>query len=291
MRNKKMIFALVAGGLALATTNLMAQGDNLGLPTNSQPQSGQLDQYPKHSDPARSSPAAAANTKVSSIIGLTVRNDSGERLGKVRDLIVNLDTHSTPFAIIEYGGALGIGQTRVAIPLTDLKWYGEPRQLIATATKEQLDTASTTPTGEWMTFQGEDWMKNVDRFYGQPPAANQAQFERQETSGMREGREPVRGATQPNGASQLLDQVPATSPGAENRVTKSTDEVITAKVNSLIRSDVGDRAGEVVATLEKGVVTLNGKVASDEQKKVLEEHIKAVPGVDRVENNLVTRTY
>jgi sporulation protein YlmC with PRC-barrel domain len=287
MRNNKMIFALVAGGLALASTNVTAQATEEGLPPTRQPQFGQLGQYSKPAEPAHSS-AAASNLKASTIIGLPVRNDSGEALGKVQDLVVNLQTHSTPFAIVEYGGTLGIGQTRVAVPLTDFKWSSAPRELIVTATKAQFDTASSTPTGRWMAFASEDWTKTVDRFYGQPSAATASRYERQETSGMGEGREPVRNAAEQKGASQLLDQPPAISPGAENMLAKPADEDVATKVNGLIRQNVGDKADAIQVTIAQGVVTLSGKVASDAQKKVIETQIKALPGVDRVENKLVT---
>ena len=37
-------------------------------------------------------------------------------------------SHTVPFAIIEYGGTLGIGETRVVVPLTALKWSSEYRE-------------------------------------------------------------------------------------------------------------------------------------------------------------------
>jgi sporulation protein YlmC with PRC-barrel domain len=289
MRKNSMIIALVAGGIALATTNLKAQGADEMLPPVGRAQTNQPDQNSKGFEPAHNS-AGASNLKAKSIIGLAVRNDSGERLGAVQDLIVNLDTHSTPFAIVEYGGTLGIGETRVAVPLTDLKWSSEPRQLILTTTKEQFQAASPAPTGGWMAVADEDWAKNVDRFYGQPSATSSSRFERQEMPGMSEGREPVRNPSEQKGASELEGQLPGTNLGATNMVSKPIDEALTEKVNRLIRQAVGDQAGQIQATIANGVVTLSGSVPSETQRKALAHQIMELPGVAQVKDDLTVRS-
>src|ERR1035437_1578222 len=149
MRNRDMIIALLAGGLTLATTNLTAQSTDQTSPDKNTPGMGDSSQHYKAAQPAGAT-SGASDLKASSIIGLVVRNDSGERLGKVEDLIVRFDSHTVPFAIVAYGGALGIGDTRVAVPLTDRKWSSEPRELTLSATKQQFESASTTPTGAWL---------------------------------------------------------------------------------------------------------------------------------------------
>ena len=165
MRSSSMIIGLVAGGLSLAVTNLQAQAVDEVLPP--------VPQAPLKGDKAKQVPtttsvAGPSSFKVTTIIGLSVRNESGDLLGKVDNLIVSVDTHSMPFAIVEYGGALGIGGTRVAVPMANLKWSSEPKQLTLTATKEQFQAASSAPTGGWLAVADEDWTKSVDRFYGQP---------------------------------------------------------------------------------------------------------------------------
>jgi sporulation protein YlmC with PRC-barrel domain len=229
-----MITTLVAGALALATTNLTAQGTDEALP----PQPGYHGQEPKAKERA-SQPTESLDLKASSIIGLLVRNETGVRLGKVQDLLVSMSSHTVPFAIVEYGGTLGIGQTRVAVPITDLRWSDEPRQLILTTTKEEFESATTAPTGGWIAVVGEDWVRNVDRYYGQPPLASQSRYERQEAKGMTEGRESVRNPAQQKGASDLLNQQPPAIPGATSTSAPATGDYIADKVNGVIRPITG----------------------------------------------------
>jgi hypothetical protein len=273
---------LVAGGLALATTNLTAQGTDELLPPKPGPP-GQNSKVADLPDP----PAGTSDLKASSIIGLAVRNETGVRLGKVQDLIISMASHSAPFAIVEYGGTLGIGATRVAVPLADLKWSSESKELILTATKGEFESASPGPTRGWMAVADEDWVKNVDRFYGQPSTTSQSRYERQEATGTVEGREPVRNPAEPKGATSLLDQQPGATSGATNMAATPIDEYVLGKVKNVIRQDAGARAAGIQATIKNGTVTLQGKVGSEAQKQELENQIKAVPGVERVDDQLM----
>ena len=284
MRNRKFIYELVAGGLALSTTNLTAQGTEEPLPVKSQSQATTTQEGRLSKEGSLTGASYGICLKASSLIGMAVRDQSDERLGKVNDLVVNLSSQAAPFAIIEYGGALGIGVTRVAVPLTELKWSSEPKQLTFAGTKEQFQSASVAPTGGWTAVAAEDWAKNIDRFYGQP-VTYQSRFERQEATGMEEGREPVRTpAEHSKGATRLLNQPPGV-PAITN--TLFTDDYVTEKVNGVVRQNMGDRAENIQITIKNGRVTLKGKAASQEQKQTIENQIKAVPGVDQVDNRLM----
>jgi hypothetical protein len=280
-----MITALAAGALALATTNLRAQSTEEAIPGKNSPQSGSLGQATKATERA-GAPAESSDLKASSVIGLLVRNDTGVRLGKVEDLIVSMSSHTVPFAIIEYGGTLGIGQTRVAVPLTDLKWSNEPRQLILKASKEEFESATMTPTGGWVAVAGEDWLRNVDRYYGQPSLIGHSRYERQEAAGTTEGRETVRDPMERKGAADLLSPQLDAIPEGTNMVAPIPGDYVMDKVNSVVHQGLGAHAGDIQVTITNGVVTLRGKVASEAQKQELENQIKALPGVDQVDNRL-----
>lgn len=205
MRKRYLITALMAGGLALAATNLTAQDTGQVSAAKSRPLMGQHGQCSKLGEHAGAA-FVASDLKLSSIIGLDVRNNSGERLGTVEDLIVRMQSHSVPFAIVAYDGALGIGETHVAVPLTDLKWSSQPRELILNATKDQFESASATPMGGWAAVASEGCLKGVDRYYGQPSMTSQSQYERQASAGMEAGREAVRNPSQQKGATGLAGQ-------------------------------------------------------------------------------------
>jgi hypothetical protein len=278
MRKRNIILTLVAGGLSLAATNLMAQGTADPAPAADQTRPSQYERAFKKSESGTKSSTSSC-LKASTIIGREVYSAAGDRLAKVSDLIVSLDAQSVPIAILAYGGALGIGETRVAVPVKDLKWTGEPQHLTMAATRGELESASPVATGGWAVVARDDWTKRIDHFYGQPPGAVETRFERQEMSGAAGVREPVRAPFEEKGAATLEQ-------GKQNQGTQPMDLDLMIKVNEIIGADLGAEARNVKATVSHGAVTLKGKVASEEQKRNLETQIKAVTGVNEVDDQL-----
>lgn len=71
-----------------------------------------------------------------SILGKSVYNDAGNKVGKVEDLIIAPDRHVS-YLIIGVGGFIGIGQREVAIPVTQVHEQ-DGKITIPGATKEAL---------------------------------------------------------------------------------------------------------------------------------------------------------
>lgn len=135
--------------------------------------------FDRAQDTASLTAAAQSYVKVSQLIGHEVKDAQGQRLGKVQDLVINITSPSAPAAaIIAYGGALGIGETRVAVPLKELTWSSADKSLTMSASKEQLQSASQTRSGGWAMIGGDEWAKNVDRFYGDFQATGMAGSDR-----------------------------------------------------------------------------------------------------------------
>jgi sporulation protein YlmC with PRC-barrel domain len=276
MRGQKLLLALLVAGLHLAKTN---------------PAGGQeLDQIAPLSDHNRTQ-ALTSHLKATALLGMTVRSNSGERLGRLQDLIFDMDLRTASFAIIERAGPLGAGGTRIAVPLADLKPSADRNQLTLAATKEQFEAASAAPTGGWLAVAGEDWMKKIDRFYGEPSITNQSRYERQEATGSNEGRESIRNSQQHLTAANGQPEQPRADPELKHQVVTPTDEYTMGKINGVIRQDVGDAAGNIQVTLKNGLVTLQGRVANDAQKKLVESQIKALGIVDQVRNDLSVSNY
>lgn len=87
-----------------------------------------------------------------SILGKTVYNDAGEKVGKVDDLIIN-PAKNVSFVIIGAGGFLGMGRHDVAIPIAQIV-NKDGKIVLPGATKDavkampKFDYASTSITRE-----------------------------------------------------------------------------------------------------------------------------------------------
>jgi sporulation protein YlmC with PRC-barrel domain len=63
-----------------------------------------------------------------SIIGDKVQNKKGEELGKIDNLMININTNSVEYAVVEFGSFLGVGGKLFAIPFSELQ-LDENRQV------------------------------------------------------------------------------------------------------------------------------------------------------------------
>jgi sporulation protein YlmC with PRC-barrel domain len=80
----------------------------------------------------------ATGWRLSKLIGASVQNDKGDKIGKVDDMIVAPNGTLT-IAVIEVGGFLGIGTHRVGIPVRQLKLATKsPKVVLPGATQDAL---------------------------------------------------------------------------------------------------------------------------------------------------------
>jgi sporulation protein YlmC with PRC-barrel domain len=199
------------------------------------------------------------NKSANEIIGKKVTNAQDQDLGKVQDIIVNVDAGTAPYAIIATGGVLGANRAKVAVPLSSLRCSADGKEFVMSATKEQLQSASRTATGAWAPVAGSDWARRVDAFYGQPaPRDRFARDSFREDDSRTYARDP-----QPKGAELLM------TPQDAALCEKICDNVETVHVR-----------------VQNGVTHLYGQVENEEARKNLEAKVRAVPGVNAVESHL-----
>jgi hypothetical protein len=80
----------------------------------------------------------ATGWRVSRLLNTDVRNDHGDKIGKIDDMIVTADG-TLSVAVLEVGGFLGMGAHRVAIPVRQLVLSStDPKVTLPGATKDAL---------------------------------------------------------------------------------------------------------------------------------------------------------
>ena len=80
----------------------------------------------------------AEGYRASKLIGTNVKNDSGQAIGEIEDIII--DKQRVLFAVIEVGGFLGVGGHLIAIPYESLSLSDKGDQItLPGATKEELE--------------------------------------------------------------------------------------------------------------------------------------------------------
>jgi sporulation protein YlmC with PRC-barrel domain len=103
-----------------------------------------------------------ANTPVerltaSSIIGDPVENASGEKLGSIENLMINLDSGMIEYAVLEFGGLFGIGGKLFAIPFSEMRLDPEKKVFIIDRDKNFLENLPG--------FDKDHWPQTNDHYY------------------------------------------------------------------------------------------------------------------------------
>ncbi|MEJ7642964.1 MAG: PRC-barrel domain-containing protein [Chryseolinea sp.] len=89
------------------------------------------------------------NLAASSIIGDKILNPSGEDLGKIKDIMINLDNGSIEYIVVEFGGFLGMGEKYFAFPFNAMSVDTEQHAFILNRSKEELESAPGFDKSHW----------------------------------------------------------------------------------------------------------------------------------------------
>ena len=115
--------------------------------------------------------------RVQDIVGITVRNQQGDDLGKVEEVVVNPQAGTVQYAALSFGGFLGFGEKLFAVPWAQLQLHNDQRtsNLVAEVNvqKQTLEKAPSFDKDHWPDFADPHWSQDIDQHYG--PRVSQAQ--------------------------------------------------------------------------------------------------------------------
>ena len=100
--------------------------------------------------------------------GTAVFNRTGDRLGKVERFMVDKVSGQAEYAVLAFGGVLGIGHRHYPLPWQALTYEPEKGGYVVDVTKEQIDGApSYDAEGEEPKYD-RDYKEQVYTYYGFP---------------------------------------------------------------------------------------------------------------------------
>ena len=106
---------------------------------------------------------------VEKIIGSKVINFKGETLGKIENLVVDIDTGRIVYAVLESGGFLGIGDKLLPVPWRSLAALPSEGIFFLNQSKEQMAKAPAFDRKDVPNMGDARWGTNVFKYYGAPP--------------------------------------------------------------------------------------------------------------------------
>ena len=102
--------------------------------------------------------------RANEVIGTDVRSANNETIGEVSDIV--FDPKGSPaYAVIAYGGFLGLGEDESAVPFGQLKVSEDGEVLYISMTGEQLEKAPRFERGTFDWMHDENWRKENNDYF------------------------------------------------------------------------------------------------------------------------------
>ena len=103
-----------------------------------------------------------------SIIGSTVCNGVGENLGKIEDIVIDTRNDRIAYAVLSFGGVLGIGEKYFAVPWHTLKFNATDQRAVLEIDRQRLENAPGFDKQDWPDMANADWATHVEQHSGAP---------------------------------------------------------------------------------------------------------------------------
>jgi sporulation protein YlmC with PRC-barrel domain len=107
--------------------------------------------------------------KASSMIGTDVVNPKGESLGDVKEVVIDPRSGKVAYAVVSFGGFLGMGEKLFAVPFTAFEYNVAKNQYMLDISKDRLRTAPGFDADNWPSMADEKWNRDVYKFYARSP--------------------------------------------------------------------------------------------------------------------------
>ena len=160
MKRKFQIITSASAASFLAFTALAQETLN--------PQTGETQSTPQRMTQARAERLNGA-AKASDVIGMEVQNYQNEKLGKVNDLAVDVESGRIVQMILSTGGFLSMGNTLTAVPPGALHHDVTYKVLHLDVSKEKLKAAPKFDTSKWDEGTQSNRVTEVYGYYGEQP--------------------------------------------------------------------------------------------------------------------------
>ena len=105
----------------------------------------------------------------STLAGDQVCNSAGDDLGKVSELMIDIPSGRVAYAVLSFGGVLGMGNKLFAVPWSALAVDEDQKCFVLDVDKKTLESAPGFDQDNWPDMADTTWGAEVFRHYGAEP--------------------------------------------------------------------------------------------------------------------------
>lgn len=109
------------------------------------------------------------------LIGNDVYNEEEEKLGDIKEIMLDTVNGQICYAVLSAGGFLGMGEKLFAVPWEDLRLDTENKRFVLNVDKQRLENAPGFDKDHWPNMADQSWKDEISAYYktgssGRPPS-------------------------------------------------------------------------------------------------------------------------
>ena len=103
------------------------------------------------------------------LIGNDVYNRKGEDLGDIKEIMLDTSNGKVCYAVLSFGGLLGMGEKFFAVPWNALKLDTVNKRFELDVEKDRLKNAPGFDKDDWPDMADQSWVDKIHSYYGTKP--------------------------------------------------------------------------------------------------------------------------
>lgn len=100
------------------------------------------------------------------LMGNDVYNNNDEDLGDIKEFMIDMASGKVAYAVLSYGGMLGLGDKLFAVPWSALRLDTANKRFTLDVPQDSLKDAPGFDKDHWPSMADETWASGVHNFYG-----------------------------------------------------------------------------------------------------------------------------
>ncbi|MEN9659853.1 MAG: hypothetical protein RL571_3318 [Pseudomonadota bacterium] len=105
------------------------------------------------------------------LIDNNVFNQKDEDLGQIKEIMLDVASGCISYAVLSFGGVLGMGTKFFAVPWSALKLDPVKKRFILKVDKDRLEKAPGFDKDDWPNMADPTWEQNIHAYYGTEPGS------------------------------------------------------------------------------------------------------------------------
>ena len=103
------------------------------------------------------------------LVGNLVLGPSGDKLGKIDHIMLDVPRGQIAYAVLSFGGFLGVGTKLFAVPWSALTLDTVRKSFVLGIDKKRLEAAPGFDQNHWPSMADPQWATSIHEYYGTPP--------------------------------------------------------------------------------------------------------------------------